>query len=371
MDITAQYKEKVVTTNPQDSENYAHVTFTTTKGTIDGTKEYWVLKNEEVTVKAPTVNMGEITDYTFKAWDPEVKTIYTADEEHKATFNKTSLDPSTPIEDFEQTPTTDDGKPTVEVTIPEGVKPGTVIEVKKGDDVVGTTTIPKDKKPGDKVTITLDKEKVEDGDQVTVVTDEEGKTPTESTTKVTLDLQAPDFTTDASIKDSTNRLFLDFEGTVNEDLGADTGITVIFEGKDYPAEYDPATKKVTVKNLIPRPENTDTESPVFKVTLVDGLNNKQTVEVNSYQTKVYASKFDIVSPFLYDDYLEILGSDKATFKVEIIRDGHTVFSKENIKTSGGSVIVELGDEYFDSGDILIVTNAETGKIDNVLRTIID
>ena len=40
--VTAQYKEKVVTTDPQD-DDYAHVTFTTTKGTVDGQAEYWVL----------------------------------------------------------------------------------------------------------------------------------------------------------------------------------------------------------------------------------------------------------------------------------------------------------------------------------------
>ncbi|VFB17045.1 Uncharacterised protein [Urinicoccus massiliensis] len=87
LEVTAQYKAKVVTENPNDEENYAHVTFTTTKGTVTGQAEYWVLKNEKVEFTAPTVNMGEITDYTFKAWDPVVKTTYAEDTVHKATFD--------------------------------------------------------------------------------------------------------------------------------------------------------------------------------------------------------------------------------------------------------------------------------------------
>ena len=92
MDITAQYKKKVVTEDPQDTTNYAHVTFTTTKGTVSGQAEYWVLKNETVSITAPTVNMGTITDYTFKAWDPAVKTTYAEDTVHNATFNYTGND---------------------------------------------------------------------------------------------------------------------------------------------------------------------------------------------------------------------------------------------------------------------------------------
>ena len=92
MDITAQYKKKVVTTDPQDKENYAHVTFATTKGTVSGTKEYWVLKNEKVTFTVPTVDLTGVTDYTFKAWNPVVAESYAKDTVHNATFNYTGSD---------------------------------------------------------------------------------------------------------------------------------------------------------------------------------------------------------------------------------------------------------------------------------------
>ena len=92
MDITAQYKKKVVTTDPQDKENYAHVTFATTKGTVSGTKEYWVLKNEKVTFAVPTVDLTGVTDYTFKAWNPVVAESYAKDTVHNATFNYTGSD---------------------------------------------------------------------------------------------------------------------------------------------------------------------------------------------------------------------------------------------------------------------------------------
>ena len=89
--VTAQYKEKVVTVDPGDKD-YVKVDFATSKGTLEGTSEYWVLKDEEVTVKAPTVNMGTITDYKFKAWNPAVKTTYTEDTTHNATFTYSGED---------------------------------------------------------------------------------------------------------------------------------------------------------------------------------------------------------------------------------------------------------------------------------------
>ena len=82
--VTAQYKEKVVTTDPQDTD-YVKVNFVTSKGSLDGTSEYWVLKDTEVTVSAPTVT--GLTNYEFKAWDPEVKTTYKENTTHNATFN--------------------------------------------------------------------------------------------------------------------------------------------------------------------------------------------------------------------------------------------------------------------------------------------
>jgi hypothetical protein len=82
--ITAQYKKLVVTEDPQDND-YAKVSFTTSRGSLNGTSVYWVLKNEEVSLEVPTVE--GLTDYEFVAWDPAVKTNYGSDQEHKATFN--------------------------------------------------------------------------------------------------------------------------------------------------------------------------------------------------------------------------------------------------------------------------------------------
>ena len=89
--VTAQYKEKVVTTDPQDTD-YVKVNFATSKGTLTGQAEYWVLKNETVSLTVPTVDMGTITDYTFKAWNPAVKTTYTEDTTHNATFTYSGED---------------------------------------------------------------------------------------------------------------------------------------------------------------------------------------------------------------------------------------------------------------------------------------
>ena len=91
LEVTAQYKKKVVTENPND-EAYVKVSFETTKGTVEGTKEYWVLKDEKVKFAVPTVNMGTITDYAFKAWNPAVAESYGADTVHKATFNYAGKD---------------------------------------------------------------------------------------------------------------------------------------------------------------------------------------------------------------------------------------------------------------------------------------
>ena len=89
--VTAQYKEKVVTTDPGDKD-YVKVDFATSKGTLTGQAEYWVLKNETVSLTVPTVDMGTITDYTFKAWNPAVKTTYTEDTTHNATFTYSGED---------------------------------------------------------------------------------------------------------------------------------------------------------------------------------------------------------------------------------------------------------------------------------------
>ena len=92
LEVTAQYKAKVLTEDPKDTENYAHVSFETTKGTIDGQAEYWVLKNEKVTFDVPTVDLTGVEGYEFKAWNPVVAESYAEDTVHNATFNYTGKD---------------------------------------------------------------------------------------------------------------------------------------------------------------------------------------------------------------------------------------------------------------------------------------
>ena len=83
LEVTAQYKSKVVTENPND-EDYVKVDFAAgAHGTIaaDATKEYWVLKNEEVTLAAPTVtaNEGWTQKTGAEAWDKPLTASYTTD----------------------------------------------------------------------------------------------------------------------------------------------------------------------------------------------------------------------------------------------------------------------------------------------------
>ena len=97
--VTAQYKEKVVTENPND-QDYVKVDFAAgAHGTIaaDATKEYWVLKNEEVTLAAPSVTANE--GWTQKtgadAWDKPLTASYTTDTTITAqyTYNGTDIVP--------------------------------------------------------------------------------------------------------------------------------------------------------------------------------------------------------------------------------------------------------------------------------------
>ena len=82
-EVTAEYKAKVVTENPND-EAYVKVDFAAgAHGTIaeDATKEYWVLKNEEVTLAAPevTANEGWTQKTGAEAWDKPLTASYTTD----------------------------------------------------------------------------------------------------------------------------------------------------------------------------------------------------------------------------------------------------------------------------------------------------
>ncbi|UEA69562.1 cell wall-binding repeat-containing protein [Finegoldia magna] len=105
--ITAQYKKKVETTNPNDTENYVKVDFVAEKnGSIKAgeTATYWVLKDETVELKTPAVEAK--ANYAFKAWNPEVKTSYSQDITHKAVFAYTgdNVVPQKPGEDKPDVP---------------------------------------------------------------------------------------------------------------------------------------------------------------------------------------------------------------------------------------------------------------------------
>ena len=91
IEVTAQYLEKVLTSNPNDAENYVKVDFEQGEhGTIaaDATKSYWVLKNEAVSLTAPTVTAKE--GYAQKAnddaWSPKLATSYSSDTIHTAQY---------------------------------------------------------------------------------------------------------------------------------------------------------------------------------------------------------------------------------------------------------------------------------------------
>ena len=89
--ITAKYLKKVVTENPNDTENYVKVTFkadaddqSPARGTLTGTTTYWVLKNTDVKFDAPKVTPN--SGYTFTEWSPAVKTNYDTDTTHTAQY---------------------------------------------------------------------------------------------------------------------------------------------------------------------------------------------------------------------------------------------------------------------------------------------
>ena len=103
--ITAQYKDKVVTKDPNDKD-YAEIKFDAGKnGTFEKQDEkttFWVLKGQQVTddFKAPTIKAND--GYTFKAWDPEVKTSYDKDQTHTATYKTNNSISDDPVEGFQE-----------------------------------------------------------------------------------------------------------------------------------------------------------------------------------------------------------------------------------------------------------------------------
>ncbi|EFA89742.1 Cna B-type domain-containing protein [Peptoniphilus lacrimalis] len=82
--INANYFEKVLVKDPGDSTNYAKVDFKTSKGTLDGQSEYWVLKNENVSFKEP--NVKDLKNHSFVGWDPKIQDSYSDNKTHNATF---------------------------------------------------------------------------------------------------------------------------------------------------------------------------------------------------------------------------------------------------------------------------------------------
>lgn len=96
--VKAQYLEKVLKTAPTvDANKYVTVTFTKgAHGEIKAgeTEKYWVLKNTEVTLKAPDVTAA--TGYAQKsgddAWLPKKATKYSANTEHVAQYVYTGDD---------------------------------------------------------------------------------------------------------------------------------------------------------------------------------------------------------------------------------------------------------------------------------------
>nr|WP_255702408.1 Rib/alpha-like domain-containing protein [Peptoniphilus sp. KCTC 25270] len=85
---TAQYKEKIVTTDPQDTD-YVKVSFsnptTEAHGTLSGTTEYWVLKDTEINLTTPTVTPE--ASWAFSGWNPPVNKVYTAETNHVAQYS--------------------------------------------------------------------------------------------------------------------------------------------------------------------------------------------------------------------------------------------------------------------------------------------
>lgn len=92
LEVIAQYLKKVLTTEPtENAEKYVKVDFEQGEhGTIadDATKTYWVLKNEIVSLTAPTItpNTGYAQKANDDAWSPKLATSYSNDTTHIAQY---------------------------------------------------------------------------------------------------------------------------------------------------------------------------------------------------------------------------------------------------------------------------------------------
>ncbi len=90
-EVTAKYLKDVLTSDPSDTINYVKVEFTKgDHGTITGQAVYWVLKNTEVTLTAPTVTPDIAKGFEQKggkdAWSPEIATAYSQNTTHVAQY---------------------------------------------------------------------------------------------------------------------------------------------------------------------------------------------------------------------------------------------------------------------------------------------
>ena len=107
-DITAKYLKKVLENQPtEDANKYVKVDFVAKDhGKIKNgeTAVYWVLQDETVELKGPSVEPN--TNYVFKEWKEPVQTSYKTDTTHKAVFVYTGDDvvPQKPGEDKPDVP---------------------------------------------------------------------------------------------------------------------------------------------------------------------------------------------------------------------------------------------------------------------------
>lgn len=138
LDVTAQYKAKVVTEDPHDA-NYVTVDFDAKDhGTLEGTSKFWVYKNEKVSITAPTVTAK--AGYTFNKWDPAVKDYYAEATVHNATYTTNNNVSDTKVEGYNKVTF----KPGIHGTLTEKsvwVKPDTVVDL---NDKAPTVTPEKD-----------------------------------------------------------------------------------------------------------------------------------------------------------------------------------------------------------------------------------
>ena len=296
-------------------------------------------------------------------------TIKVAEQDKSIPVVEVEQGKNTEAEVDEEGNVTKDPQPTVEVTIPENVKPGTKIDiVKENEDgtteVVGTTTIPVDKKPGDKITIPLDDNKTEDKDVIKVVTTEPDKKPSESKTKVTLDKKGPEFT----YKDENGQTVIgvivkqepySYEIKIDTTAKDDTGILKIYyEGTDGELYYleEASEKTVDLSKLIKKAKLTDNK---IKLVTEDKFGNKTEFEAD-LNAKPEPLIMKAERPYDGDDFLAFKTEKNASVVVKVLRDG-TEISNKTITATGEFDEIDL-DSDLQKGDIVIYEAKLANKV---------